>query len=281
MDSSESFERARADIEMLLAAFDTEIQMNDVELERLQFPFQVTFQFSPTVSCVLEWREGYPLTEPLHLAAFRASTSHDKVRLEAALTAFRQHAQECFELQMEAALTCCSAALQAWNEYIEDGNHITNNENPDDDEMRLSSNEAVTKTEYLMSPSYQWMTGEPLLDRKSTFQAHVCNIQSDADVQPALLQLLQSSTKLQRATHNMYAWRVCQDGVWKHDNDDDGEDAAGSRLAHLLSVRNENGVLVVVSRWFGGIHLGSKRFAHITNVARQILDDYKANHIAA
>jgi putative IMPACT (imprinted ancient) family translation regulator len=72
-----------------------------------------------------------------------------------------------------------------------------------------------------------------------------------------------------------YAWRLCQDGVWKHDNDDDGEDAAGSRLAHLLSVRNEDGVFVVVSRWFGGIHLGPKRFAHITNVARQILDDYK------
>lgn len=74
-----------------------------------------------------------------------------------------------------------------------------------------------------------------------------------------------------------YAWRVCQDSVWKHDNDDDGEDAAGSRLAHLLSIRNEDGVFVVVSRWFGGIHLGSKRFAHITNVARQILDESKGN----
>jgi hypothetical protein len=203
MDSSESFERAHADLEMLLAAFATELQMNDDELEHLQFPFQVTFQFSTTVSCVLEWREGYPLTEPLHLVAFRSSTSHDKVRLEAALTAFRQHAEECFALQIEAGLTCCSAALEAWNAYTEVSNCTTSKENADDDEMRLPKKEAVTKTENATIQSYQWMTGEPLLDRKSTFQAHVCNIHSDADVPPALFQLLQSSTKLQRATHNM------------------------------------------------------------------------------
>jgi putative IMPACT (imprinted ancient) family translation regulator len=59
--------------------------------------------------------------------------------------------------------------------------------------------------------------------------------------------------------------------ILKHDNDDDGEDAAGSRLAHLLEMRHEDGVFVVVSRWFGGIKLGPKRFAHITNVAGQLL----------
>jgi hypothetical protein len=59
--------------------------------------------------------------------------------------------------------------------------------------------------------------------------------------------------------------------VLKHDNDDDGEDGAGSRLAHLLEMRQEDGVLVLVSRWFGGIQLGPKRFAHISNVARDLL----------
>lgn len=72
-----------------------------------------------------------------------------------------------------------------------------------------------------------------------------------------------------------YAYRVVEhlegNDILKHDNDDDGEDAAGSRLAHLLEMRNETNALVVVSRWFGGIHLGPKRFAHITNVARELL----------
>jgi putative IMPACT (imprinted ancient) family translation regulator len=62
----------------------------------------------------------------------------------------------------------------------------------------------------------------------------------------------------------------------KHDNDDDGEDAAGGRLAMLLDVRDEDGVLVVVSRWYGGIHLGPRRFAVIANVARELLDKVKA-----
>ena len=74
----------------------------------------------------------------------------------------------------------------------------------------------------------------------------------------------------------MSAWRIVEsapDGrrIMKHDNDDDGEDAAGSKLAYLLDMRKDENVLVVVSRWYGGIHLGPKRFAHIVNVARELL----------
>jgi len=67
--------------------------------------------------------------------------------------------------------------------------------------------------------------------------------------------------------------------VLKHDNSDDGEDGAGSRLAQLLQMRKEDGVLVVVSRWFGGIQLGPKRFAHISNVARDHLDYCHSNNL--
>ncbi|KAL3932685.1 MAG: hypothetical protein SGARI_003893 [Bacillariaceae sp.] len=74
----------------------------------------------------------------------------------------------------------------------------------------------------------------------------------------------------------MSAWRIVEtapDGkrIIKHDNDDDGEDAAGSKLAYLLDMRKDENVLVVVSRWYGGVHLGPKRFAHIVNVARELL----------
>lgn len=30
-------------------------------------------------------------------------------------------------------------------------------------------------------------------------------------------------------------------------------------------------VVVVVSRWFGGVHLGPDRFRHINNATRQVL----------
>jgi putative IMPACT (imprinted ancient) family translation regulator len=62
--------------------------------------------------------------------------------------------------------------------------------------------------------------------------------------------------------------------VIKYDSNDDGEDGAGIRLSQLLQLRNEMNVLVVVSRWFGGIHLGSKRFAHIVAAAQTVLTQY-------
>jgi hypothetical protein len=57
-----------------------------------------------------------------------------------------------------------------------------------------------------------------------------------------------------------------------NDNDDDGEDAAGGKLAELLSLMAVNNVMVVVSRWYGGIQLGPDRFKHINNVARLLLE---------
>ena len=81
------------------------------------------------------------------------------------------------------------------------------------------------------------------------------------------------------------------------DNDDDGETAAGGRLAHLLQIlvsigasidlliarqlpwhiftrvfQEVNNVLVVVTRYFGGIHLGPDRFKHINQAARNALE---------
>lgn len=43
------------------------------------------------------------------------------------------------------------------------------------------------------------------------------------------------------------------------DNDDDGEAAAGGRIAHLMQLMEVVNVLVVVSRWYGGVKLGPDR----------------------
>lgn len=45
------------------------------------------------------------------------------------------------------------------------------------------------------------------------------------------------------------------------------------RLLHLLQILDVKNVLVVVSRWFGGILLGADRFKDINNCARNALDD--------
>lgn len=76
-----------------------------------------------------------------------------------------------------------------------------------------------------------------------------------------VLSHLMSDRRIARAAHPIInAWRCSVGGVLHQDNDDDGESAAGGRLAHLLQIMEVNDVLVIVTRYFGGIHLGPDRF---------------------
>ena len=79
--------------------------------------------------------------------------------------------------------------------------------------------------------------GEPVTDRKSTFQAHVAEVTS-VDQVTLVVQELKTSRKIATATHNIVAYRIndVTRGVHMQDCDDDGESAAGSRLLHLLQV---------------------------------------------
>lgn len=114
--------------------------------------------------------------------------------------------------------------------------------------------------------------GNPITDRRSTFQPHLAPVVTPRQVK-MVLEKLYENKKIASATHNIYAYRIyCED---KHsflqDCEDDGETAAGGRLLHLLQILDVRNVMVVVSRWFGGILLGPDRFKHINNCARNIL----------
>ncbi|KAH9821092.1 ribosomal protein S5 domain 2-type protein [Melampsora americana] len=117
---------------------------------------------------------------------------------------------------------------------------------------------------------FRMFVSEPIVDRKSTFVGHATSLKDPAQVKAIMNQIL-SDKKVARATHNMYAWRCELNGHLHQDNDDDGESAAGSRMQHLLNIMDVKNVLVCVSRWFGGIHLGSDRFKHINQATRDAL----------
>ncbi|KAF9555363.1 UPF0029-domain-containing protein [Agrocybe pediades] len=113
---------------------------------------------------------------------------------------------------------------------------------------------------------------EPIMDRKSAFVGRACRIDHPSQV-PQILSYLMADRRIARAAHPIInSWRCQVDGVLHQDNDDDGETAAGGRLAHLLQILDVNNVLVVVTRYFGGIHLGPDRFKHINQAARNALD---------
>ncbi|KAF6088133.1 impact RWD domain protein [Phyllostomus discolor] len=118
--------------------------------------------------------------------------------------------------------------------------------------------------------------GVPITDRRSTFQAHLAPVVCLKQVKTVLAKLYENK-KIASATHNIYAYRIyCEDKqTFLQDYEDDGETAAGGRLLHLMEILNVRNVLVVVSRWYGGVLLGPDRFKHINNCARNILVEKK------
>ncbi|XP_071593472.1 protein IMPACT isoform X1 [Heliangelus exortis] len=121
--------------------------------------------------------------------------------------------------------------------------------------------------------------GNPITDRRSTFQAHLAPVVTPRQVK-RVLEKLYENKKIASATHNIYAYRIyCEDKqTFLQDCEDDGETAAGGRLLHLMQILNVHNVLVVVSRWYGGILLGPDRFKHINNCARNVLVEYNYVH---
>ncbi|XP_077081969.1 protein IMPACT isoform X6 [Siphateles boraxobius] len=114
--------------------------------------------------------------------------------------------------------------------------------------------------------------GETITDRRSTFQPHLAPVVTPKQIQRVLNNLYENK-KIASATHNIYAYRIYLEDKdsFLQDCEDDGETAAGGRLLHLLQILDVRNVLVVVSRWYGGILLGPDRFKHINNCARNIL----------
>lgn len=139
--------------------------------------------------------------------------------------------------------------------------------------LEASSEVAETASPQVTLPSdIKLFESEPIMDRKSVFVARACTITDPAQV-PLIVQHLLSDRKIARAAHPVIrAWRVEVNGTLHQDNDDDGETAAGGRLAHLLQILGLTNVLVVVTRYFGGIHLGPDRFKHINASARNAIE---------
>ncbi|CAE7497932.1 impact-A [Symbiodinium natans] len=118
------------------------------------------------------------------------------------------------------------------------------------------------------------LRGESFVDRKSTFQGFAAKVSNQGQVNWVLRTLLEDR-KIAVATHNMFAYRFRDDArnIQVADNEDDGEDGAGSKLAELLNLAGCEEVFVMVSRWYGGIQLGPDRFKHIARAASVLLDE--------
>lgn len=121
-------------------------------------------------------------------------------------------------------------------------------------------------------PCPEIASGELIIDRKSVFQPHLARVTATQQV-PVVLNKLKENRKIATATHNIWAYRIAlESGTMAQDCEDDGETKAGSRMLHLMGVLNVVNVLVIVTRWYGGCHLGPDRFKHINTATRSILE---------
>lgn len=114
-----------------------------------------------------------------------------------------------------------------------------------------------------------WSLSEVVSEKKSVFIARAAAVSSVDQAKQYLAHLLATDKKVAKATHNITAWRIQGDaGVQFQDCDDDGESAAGGRVLHLLELMGVWNVMVVVTRWYGGVQLGPDRFRIINQTAR-------------
>ncbi|KAF5385941.1 hypothetical protein D9615_002296 [Tricholomella constricta] len=130
-----------------------------------------------------------------------------------------------------------------------------------------SMHKAAKSSDQWPHPLY---VSDKIRDRKSTFLAHASTLPSPQAF-PAFLDHLSSLSALKRATHCMYAYRITHPTLATGENDG-GESGSGDRLARLLELSGCENVVVVVSRWYGGVKLGSDRWKCISDVAKDALD---------
>ena len=92
---------------------------------------------------------------------------------------------------------------------------------------------------------------------------------SSPDEARVLIKNLCRKKKFAKATHNTWAF-VQESGPIKSD---DGEAGAGMVIARMLEREGLLNHIVVVTRWYGGKHLGGERFRHVQNAVRYYLDN--------
>lgn len=83
----------------------------------------------------------------------------------------------------------------------------------------------------------------------------------------ALLKTLKRTKKYAKATHNSWAV-LLQAGPLKSD---DGESGAGMVIVRMLERAELRNHVIVVTRWYGGKHLGGDRFRHVQEAVRVYL----------
>jgi putative IMPACT (imprinted ancient) family translation regulator len=91
---------------------------------------------------------------------------------------------------------------------------------------------------------------------------------ADEAAAKAFVAELRRAKKFAKATHNTWAM-LSRTGPIKND---DGESGAGMVIVRMLEREGLHDHVIVVTRWYGGKHLGGDRFRHVRDAVRIYLE---------
>ncbi|NNE52515.1 MAG: YigZ family protein [Sulfitobacter sp.] len=110
--------------------------------------------------------------------------------------------------------------------------------------------------------------GIVLSDRGSKYAVSGARVRDRAEVE-AVLKELKRNKAYARATHNTWGVQLSEGGPLKGD---DGEAGAGMVILRMLEREGLRDHLVIVTRWYGGKHLGGDRFRHVQTCVKTYLE---------
>lgn len=112
-----------------------------------------------------------------------------------------------------------------------------------------------------------------IVDRKSKYTVVYNYIENRKDLEE-FVAMIKKDKYFSKATHNSYAYRILQENwsilEWKND---DGETWAWLCILREIQRADFLNVVVVVTRFFGGILLQADRFKNVINATKEILKE--------
>ncbi len=110
-----------------------------------------------------------------------------------------------------------------------------------------------------------------IIDRKSKYTVVLWFVTSKQEVDDFMKEIL-ADKYFKKSTHNSFAYRVKQENgsilEWKND---DGETGAGLCILREIQRADFVNTLVIVTRYFWGIHLQADRFKNVINATKEVL----------
>lgn len=137
-------------------------------------------------------------------------------------------------------------------------------------------NERITEFQKGYFYGKKIIVSNPVSQKKSTFIAYGVYVQSREKALEFRRILKLNNKKFANATHNMLAFRVKKNGLIEEKAYEDGEHGAGSIMSKTMELLDAQNLVVVVTRWYGGILLGGLRFKLIKDQTIDIIKQFQS-----